>query len=181
MTCTGLDGAAPPAAGRRIAAVAPAGGETGSTLVEVLVAALVAATGTLAMAQLFLIAGTGTVTARQDSVAAILAAQKLEELRAPASRSALGPAPAGSLASAVQGFVDHVGADGRVVATTPAAPPDAVYTRRWAVAPLSPPGEAVLVQVLAMPARPGADARSADAGQQPGAARLTTIVAGAGP
>lgn len=152
--------------------------DTGATLVEVLVAGSLFSAGVLAVAQLLVLATADNITAAQDSVATILAAQKLEELRAPASPDVLDAAPAGTLDASVPGFVDHVGADGRVVGTAPVAPDTAVFTRRWSVEPLGTGGGAVvLVRVIAMPARRGSDSRAAWGGRLPGAARVASVVA----
>jgi len=156
--------------------------DAGATLVEVLVAASVFSAGVLAVAQLFVLATADNITAAQDSVATILAAQKLEQLRAPASPYVLDSAPAGTLDASVPGFVDHVGADGRVVGTAPLAPGTAVVTRRWSVEPITTGGGAiVLVRVIAMPSRRGSDGRAAWGGRLPGAARVASVVAGSAP
>jgi len=152
---------------------APASPDRGATLVEVLVAMLVASVGTLAMAQLFWLAASDNVTAGQDTVATILAAQKLEELRAPA----LPGVPGGALDVSAPGFVDHVGADGRVVGLGPQAPPSALFTRRWSIEPAPEAGgAAVIARVIAMPARRGGPRRSVWAGGWPGTARVVSIV-----
>src|SRR5262245_15367758 len=84
----------------------------GTTLIEVLIAMLILVSGVLAMAQLFLIGAVTNTSSRDTTVAAILAAQKLEQLRA---RGSLQPSPAESLLRNVAGYVDHVDVRGRVV------------------------------------------------------------------
>jgi hypothetical protein len=117
------------------------------------------------------------VTAAQDSVATILASQKMEELRTPVLPGALGVSPAGTLETSVPGFVDHVGADGLVVGTASTPPGTAVFTRRWAIEPLPAAGAgAVLVRVIVMPSRRGGPRRPAWGGGQPGTSRVASIL-----
>jgi Tfp pilus assembly protein PilV len=70
--------------------------ERGSTLIEVLVAALVLTTGVIAAAQLVSIATLSNVSARTTTTAVILAGQKAEQLRALAGAMLL-PSPPASL------------------------------------------------------------------------------------
>ena len=151
--------------------------EAGSTLVEALVAMLILTTGLLAMAELVRLAVASNVRARRSSVAAILATQKIEELRslawefdvsgAPVSDRGLQPSP-WSLRQNTAGFVDHVDRGGAVVGEGVQAPASAVYTRRWSIEPLPAGSEhVVLLQVLVAPTQRGL----------PGDARLATIKA----
>jgi hypothetical protein len=57
-------------------------GETGSTLVEVLVASTILLTGVMAMGQLLTISTVSNTASRTDTFATVLAEQKLEQLRA---------------------------------------------------------------------------------------------------
>jgi hypothetical protein len=130
----------------------------GSTLIEALVATLIVTTGLLAMAELIRVATLSNVRARRGSLAAILAAQKLEELRSLAWEFDVSGAPVSdvrlraspwSLQRNTPGFVDHVNRDGLVVGEDAAPPVSAVYTRRWSVEPLpAAAGDVVLIQVL---------------------------------
>jgi len=139
---------------------------------------LVASVGTLAMAQLFVLATRDNVTAGQDSVATILAAQKLEELRAPVSPGAPGAVPGGALDASVPGYVDHVGPGGRVVGVAAVPPASALYTRRWSIESAPAAGAtATMVRVIVMPARRGGPRRPVWAGGWPGTARVVSIVA----
>jgi prepilin-type N-terminal cleavage/methylation domain-containing protein len=138
--------------------------DRGFTLVEVLVAVSVAVIAIAGIAQLPLIAAAATRSARMQSTATALAAQKLEQLRAltwtfdaadqpvsdtttdlsanpPAAwGSGLGPSPPGTLDRDVAGYVDYLDATGRWAGAGSSAPPRATYARRWSVAPL--PGDA---------------------------------------
>ena len=57
-------------------------GETGSTLIEVLVATMIMITGVMTMAQLLMISTVTNTSSRTDTFATVLAEQKLEQLRA---------------------------------------------------------------------------------------------------
>ena len=76
----------------------------GSSLIEVLVATLVLVTGVLGIAQLFLMAAATNTAARDTTLVATLAAQKIEQLLST------------DLAEAT-GLVDHVDRWGQVVST----------------------------------------------------------------
>src|SRR5687768_15450938 len=56
-------------------------GEAGSTLIEVLIATALLATGVLAMAQMFAISASSNLSARNNTFTTVLAEQKLEQLR----------------------------------------------------------------------------------------------------
>jgi type II secretory pathway pseudopilin PulG len=161
--------------------------EKGSTLVEALVATLVLTTGLLAMAELVAIATSSNTRARRNTLAAIFATQKLEELRSltwafdvngsPASDAALQPSP-WSLQRNTSGFVDHVTQAGVVVGRDAQAPPTAAYTRRWSIEPLAAsPEDAVLIQVLVTRTSDRGLADRGAVGRLPGDARLVTIKA----
>jgi Tfp pilus assembly protein PilV len=95
--------------------------EEGTTLVEVLVAMLVLISGIMGVAQLLVIAAAVNVVARDTTVAATLAAQKVEQLLS-----------SDELVDEAE-RIDHVDAWGRVAGSGDATPPHAVYTRRWSV------------------------------------------------
>ena len=94
----------------------------GFSLIEALVASAILATGLLSLAQLLAFAATANAAAGRTTYATLLAAQKIEELRASSS-------------SALEG------ADGDA--------PAPGFTRRWSVSALpSDPEHVVLIQVL---------------------------------
>jgi prepilin-type N-terminal cleavage/methylation domain-containing protein len=103
--------------------------EDGFSLLEVLVAIGLIAGALSAVAQLMAIAVRANVGAQAATVSAVLAAQKLEELRADASSLSTG----GSLQSDAAGFVDLFDADGHAV--TGADDAGVSFVRRWAVEP----------------------------------------------
>jgi Tfp pilus assembly protein PilV len=108
--------------------------DSGSTLIEVLIAMLVLTSGVFAMAQLFVLAGATNTVARHTTVAATLAAQKLEQILS----SDIAPAPES---------VDHMDAAGRVLSRDAPPPSEAVYTRRWSIDALTPDTVRILVRV----------------------------------
>jgi Tfp pilus assembly protein PilV len=108
--------------------------DSGSTLIEVLIAMLVLTSGVFAMAQLFVLAGATNTVARHTTVAATLAAQKLEQILS----SDIAPAPES---------VDHMDAAGRVLSRDGPPSSDAVYTRRWSIDALTPDTVRILVRV----------------------------------
>lgn len=159
----------------------------GSTLVEALVAMLILTTGLLAMAELVRLAVASNGRARHGSVAAILATQKIEELRSLAwefdvsgvvvSDPGLRTSP-WSLQQNTSGFVDHVDGHGAVVGNGEQAPASTVYTRRWSIEPLPPAGEdLVLIQVLVTGTQSRSHTDRGSVSRLPGDARLATIKA----
>lgn len=143
-------------------------GQAGSSLVEVLIAALIMTTGVLAMVRLISIAVESNVHARSRTIATVLAVQKIEQLRAlawtidpsgaviedastdtsrvPESSGGTGlqRSPGGTLTQNTPGFVDHIDARGAIVGRETQAPPQAVYTRRWSIANAAVDGSLVL-------------------------------------
>ena len=94
----------------------------GYSLLEVLIATSIVATGIAAFAHLTLVAAYANLHARQTTVAAILAQQKMEELLPGAASGSLTPSPGDTLRTTVEGFADIV---------------DGVYLRRWSIDPLA--------------------------------------------
>jgi hypothetical protein len=94
----------------------------GYSLVEVLVATILVAAGVSGLAQLIAVSGAANLHAKQTTMAAILAQQKMEELFA-----------VGADAGASVELLDR---DGHLLAA--GAPPDGHnYVRRWSVDPLT--------------------------------------------
>jgi Tfp pilus assembly protein PilV len=149
--------------------------EVGSSLIEALLATLILTTGVVVMAQVLSGATTTNLAARRGTVATILAQQKLEELRALAWGE-LQPAPPETLEQNTDGYVDHVGIDGRIVGNSTQPPSDAVYSRRWSIERTSSgPDGALVLQVLVVESSSSHAARGG-AGRSP-AARMVTAKA----
>ena len=143
----------------------------GATLIEVLVATAVLVSGVLSIAQLFLLSASTNVSARHITIAATLAAQKVEQLRglmwgydvegtpvsdvstdtsvipeAVVGGTGLRPSPADALERNTSGYVDHLDSYGRIVGNR-FIPPTAVYTRRWSIEPLPDEADTLVIRV----------------------------------
>ena len=111
--------------------VASAHSARGFSLIECTLACAIAAAGVLSLLQVFALAAAANAGARDMALATVLAAQKLEELRAVD-------------AAAIDGGEDRL--DVRGAAAGDGQP--AFYRRRWDVAPLaSDPDNSILVAV----------------------------------
>jgi prepilin-type N-terminal cleavage/methylation domain-containing protein len=120
----------------------------GFTLLEVLMAMVLIAILATGVVDLFTSAAKATASARAQTSMALLAVQRMEDLR---SRHALSPSPPAALASNVAGFADFLDCAGRVVGAGTSAPPGACFVRRWSVEPLAASPTACLVlQVLVL-------------------------------
>jgi hypothetical protein len=176
-------------------------GEAGSTLVEVLIATLILATGILTMAQLFMASTATNLNAKHDTFAVALAEQKMEQLRAltwgfdqnglpisdftsdtsvvPESGNGgtgLQPSPVMSLQQNTAGYVDHVGSNGVIVGNAVVAPAQAIYTRRWSIEPLpTNPNNTLIIQVLVTPNRVRGQADLGNVGRLQNEARVVTV------
>jgi hypothetical protein len=135
--------------------------EDGLSLIEVLIATCILAGALVSLAQLFAIAIRTNLTARGASYATILAEQKIEELRARAwsvdaqgvrlSDGGLTASPRGSLNANMAGYVDYADQFGRTLVSDVNRPPNAVYTRRWAItASPTDPDDTLVIQVRVM-------------------------------
>ena len=107
----------------------------GFSLLEVLVATTIAIVGVAALAQLVTLASHASLQARQTTIAAALAQEKVEELL-PDVTVGQEPSPPDTLDRNVAGFCDFVDAAGRLLGAGPATPAGSVYLRRWSVDPL---------------------------------------------
>jgi len=149
-------------------------GEGGFSLVEVLVATVVLTTGLIAVAQMFVVSTNQNMDARRVSTTAVLAQQKIEQLRAlawgfdefglpvsdfasnitvtpPVSSGGVGlqASPPNTLTTSTTGYVDYLNAYGAWVGTGAAPPANAIYVRRWSVEPLpTNPNNTLVFQVL---------------------------------
>ena len=117
---------------------------SGTSLAETLIAVAILALGLLSLAQLFIISGAVLRRANDLSTAAILAAQKLEELRT----TAIGAA------DATTDGVEFLDAAGTVHPVADVAGDlAAAYTRRWSIRPLPANPAVRIVQVRVRPGR----------------------------
>lgn len=157
-------------------------------------------TGVMGMAQLLVMSTVSNTAARTDTVATVLAQQKLEQLRGLAygfdtaglpvsdvdtdttvypevpGGTGLQPSPTTSLQANTVGFVDHVDGHGQLVGNGVAAPAAAVYTRRWSIEPLpTNPNNTIVIQVLVTPLRDRGAADGGNVGRLAGEARVMTV------
>ena len=173
----------------------------GFSLIEVLIATLILATALVSLAQLFALSTRTNMSARNTTYTAVLAQQKLEELRsltwgfdtqglpisdtttntavspeAPAGGTGLAPSPAGTLGANTNGYVDYVGQFGNKLGGGGAPPAGTVYVRRWSVEPLpSNPNNTLILQVLVFRNRDRGAADNGAGTVLPEEARLVTV------
>ncbi len=176
----------------------------GFSLVETLVATALLATAVVSLAQLAGLAARGNVRSRNTTYAAVLAAQKLEELRALAwhvdaqgvavsdlttdttvtpeaseGGTGLAPSPATALLNNTDGWVDYLDGEGRKLGGGLRPPANTAYVRRWVVQPLpESPDHALIIQVLVTR---DAGSREGRARRRPEEARFVTLRTRGGP
>jgi type II secretory pathway pseudopilin PulG len=174
---------------------------SGFSLIEVLIATLLLATALVTLAQLFALSTHTNMSARNTTYTAVLAQQKLEELRSltwgfdtqglPISDTStntavspetanggtgLAPSPGGSLGANTDGYVDYVGATGDKLGGGTLPPANTVYVRRWSVEPLpSNPNNTLILQVLVFRNRDRGTANDGAGRVMPDEARLVTV------
>ncbi len=148
--------------------------ESGFSLVETIVATGLLAGAVACLGQMFAISMAENTSARTGTFAAVLAEQKMEQLRgltwgfdiiglpltdttsnialpiqSAAGGPGLSPSPSDSLRSNIAGYVDYVDGFGRIIGGGATVPPETVYIRRWSVEPLpTNPNNTVILQVL---------------------------------
>ena len=139
-------------------------GERGFSLIEVLFAVGLLAVLSIGIAQLFGMATKANFAAKGQTSTALLAVEKMEQLRGltwgfdvgpnalglptsdlvsnisvdPSTAGGLGlnPSPAGTLDNNIAGYVDYLDRNGQWIGNGLTPPVNAVYVRRWAVDPL---------------------------------------------
>jgi len=151
----------------------------GFALLEVLIASGLIATIAAGASVMISMAWHSTRQSRARTIATMVAAEKIEQLRSlawthvtttgpaismsdsdvttdlsndPATDDGPGllPSPTGTLTSNIVGYVDYLDANGRWIGHGPSAPAPAVYIRRWAVRPLaSDPDNTLVFEVVA--------------------------------
>jgi type II secretory pathway pseudopilin PulG len=120
----------------------------GFTLVEVLIAIGLFVTMAIGVAQLMATAIETTRAAREHTSAVVLAASKMDQLCATALAE-LSPSPVGTLAVSSPPYVDYLNEAGSVIGSGAGPPGDAVFIRRWTIAPLpSDPTRTLVLSVL---------------------------------
>jgi type II secretory pathway pseudopilin PulG len=177
-------------------------GEGGFSLAETMVAVGLMATALVTLAQLFGISTRSNLASRNTTYAALLAEQKLEELRAltwgfdadglpasdtttntavnpetPAGGTGLEPSPPTALQENTAGYVDYVDPYGIKVGTGGTSPPgNAAYTRRWSITPLpTNPNNTLIIQVLVTRDQDRGQADEGNVARAPEEARVVTV------
>lgn len=147
--------------------------ESGFSLLETLVATILLAGGLLALAQMFVLATRGNISAQRSTFTTTLAQEKMEQLRGltwgfdnaglpindfstntavdPPVNNGVGlsPSPDVALSANTDGYVDYLDRDGNSLGGGPFAPANTVYVRRWSIEPLpTNPNNTLVLQVL---------------------------------
>ncbi len=137
---------------------------SGFSLVEVLIAMGLFVTAVASLASLFALATRANIDAGDVTWATVLAAQKIEELRA-------APFPD----RPVDRWVEYLDSRGdRLDATTSAG--GRAYTRRWWIEPLSTAsGDTMAITVVVSPYRSGDDGGRGSPNRPEGIARIVTL------
>src|SRR5438105_722949 len=176
----------------------------GFSLIESLIAVMLMAGAIATLAQLFALSTRTNVSAHYTTFAAVLAEQKLEELRAlswgfdtqglPMSdtstdttvspETAIGgtglqPSPSAALSENTVGYVDYVDAYGTKVqpgAGGNQTSSSIVYTRRWSITPLpTNPNNTLVIQVLVTRNKDRGQADQGDVARLPEEARMIAV------
>jgi type II secretory pathway pseudopilin PulG len=173
----------------------------GFSLVEVLIATLLLAMALTTLAQLFALSTQSNIGARNTTFSALLAQQKLEELRAltwgfdtqglpvsdtttntaaspetPTGGTGLAPSPSGTLGANTSGYVDYIGQFGDKLGGGANPPDGTVFVRRWSVEPLpSNPNNTLVLQVLVFRNKERGNADNGAGRVLPDEARLVTV------
>jgi type II secretory pathway pseudopilin PulG len=148
--------------------------DSGFSLIETVVATGILATALISLAQLFALATESNTSARDTTYAAMLAEQKIEQLRAltwgfdsvglplsdtttntavqpeePTGGKGLTPSPADALKTNSLGYVDYVDQWGNILGTGESPQDGALYFRRWSIEPLpTNPNNTLIIQVV---------------------------------
>ena len=164
--------------------------ERGFSLVETIVATGLMAGAVAFLGQMFAIAVADNSSSRAGTFVAVLAEQKLEQLRGltwgfdnlglpltdvatntavyppnPTTGTGLSPSPSGSLRSNIDGYVDYLDQFGRTLGGGSTVPVRAVYIRRWSVEPLpTNPNNTIIIQVMVTKSRDRGTADTEDGG-----------------
>jgi type II secretory pathway pseudopilin PulG len=141
--------------------------DRGFTLLEVLVATTLLFVAVAALAGLSVMATQANAHAKTTTFTALLAARKIEELRAlpwgydalgnPRSDAGLAASPSDALDQNTSGYCDFLDAGGALLGGGTSPPIQTAFVRRWSIQPLpSNPANALVFQVVVRRLRSGA-------------------------
>jgi len=173
----------------------------GFSLIEVLMATALMVAAVASLAQLFALSTTRNKSAKNTTFAAVLAQQKMEQLRSltwgfdalglpttdtttdttkfpeTAGGTGLSPSPVNTLQQNVVGYVDYLDSKGQTLGGASVNPPaGAVYIRRWMVEPLpTNPNNTIVLQVLVTRHRNRGTADSGSVVRLPDEARVISV------
>src|SRR5439155_10447234 len=173
----------------------------GFSIIEVLMATALMVAAVASLAQLFALSTTRNKSAKNTTFAAVLAQQKMEQLRSltwgfdalglpttdittdttkfPETNGGTGlsPSPVNTLQQNVVGYIDYLDAKGRSLGGASANPPaSAVYIRRWMIEPVpTNPNNTIVLQVLVTRYRDRGTADSGSVIRLPDEARIISV------
>jgi prepilin-type N-terminal cleavage/methylation domain-containing protein len=178
------------------------GNDDGFSLLEVLVATTILTVAVTGLAQLFALSTHANLSARATTYTAVLAQQKMEQLRGltwgydvlglPVTDTTtdvtalsgtagggrgLSLSPAHSLGANTEGYCDFLDAFGRALGGGTTPPAGTAYIRRWSIEALpTNPDNTIVMQVLVTRAgTPNGADTSKTAARAPGQARLVSV------
>jgi type II secretory pathway pseudopilin PulG len=133
--------------------------ERGFSLLEVLCATTILIVGLAALAQLVAVSTRINSSAKTTTIATLVAAQKMEQLRSlswgfdnlglPLSDAGLNASPPDSLKRNISSYCDFLDRTGRSLGGGASPPAGAAYISRWSVEPLpTDPANTLVLQVL---------------------------------
>jgi type II secretory pathway pseudopilin PulG len=175
--------------------------DAGFSFVETLVSTAILATALVALAQLFAISAKTNSAAKNSTFAAVLAQQKMEQLRGltwgfdtlglPMSDSTtdtsvvpeaanggtgLSPSPSNTLQQSTNGYVDYLDRFGNSLGGGTAIPANTAYIRRWMVEPLpTNPNNTLILHVLVTRRFDRGTANAGSVARLPEEARMTSV------
>lgn len=172
----------------------------GFSLTEAMVAATVFVIGVVGVAPLFMLAARATSGARTTTYAAVLAQEKMEQLRALAwgfdalnqprsdttsdtsaepetstGGTGLSLSPADALSRNTAGYCDFLDVNGRSLGAGSMPLPHTAFVRRWSIEPLPTNPNTVVMQVLVIPLRHAGTERPRGAARAPDEARILGV------
>lgn len=158
----------------------------GFSLVEVIIATALLTMSLAALAELFAVSVKNNAVARNGTFTAVLAAQKMEQLRSlawgfdvlglPISDIGLAPSPTNTLQANADGYVDYLDPNGNMLGGGTVIPGNTAYIRRWYIEPLAAnPNNTLVLQVLVTRRRDRGAAEAGSVVRAPEEARLITM------